>query len=70
MDYLDAYMFVTIVSAKVCLDFVFLQVIMRYLGKNMNIGHYLILTIVYPLYVCLFGILGSFGKYVWKDRVH
>lgn len=62
--------FILVISTKLCLDFIFIKTVMNHLKKELNIGLYFLLSFVYLLYVPLFGILGSFGKYSWKGRSH
>lgn len=62
--------FILLISTKLCLDFIFIKTVMNHLKKELNIGLYFLLSFVYLLYVPLFGILGSFGKYSWKGRSH
>lgn len=56
--------------SKLILDSIFIEQVMNFLGKRMNLIHYFILSFIYVIYVPLFAVIGSWGTYKWKDRVH
>ena len=61
---------VTSFTAKFCMDFFFIHKMMAFYKKRLSLFLFLQLSILYLLYVPLVGILGSFGKYNWKERIH
>ncbi len=66
--FLSLELLITAFAAKFTLDFVFLSRVLHFLNKPILLFHFLVLGVLYVFYVPLFGILGSLGKYTWKDR--
>lgn len=62
------YGFLLLLFFKFLLEFLFLQSILVYFGRKLNIIAFLITEMVYPFYVVLFALLGRTKKYEWKDR--
>lgn len=68
LDILSLALLITAFATKFTMDFVFISRVLRFLNKSISIPHFLVLSVLYVFYVPLFGILGSLGKYTWKDR--
>lgn len=66
----DRLYYMSIVFIKLVLEGIFLNMVARFLGKGVNLIHYLFLFIVYPFYVVYFGVASNFGTYLWKGRKH
>lgn len=60
----------TLLFIKVIMEGIFLQHICKTLGNKFYILPFLILQIVYPFYVVVFGLSANFGNYQWKGRKH
>jgi len=60
----------TLLIIKVVIEGLFLLKICKMLGNKFYILPFLILQIVYPFYVVVFGLSANFGNYQWKGRKH
>lgn len=55
---------------KIFLEGVFISSILHHLNSSFNIFYYLLVQLVYPFYVLIFGAVANFGQYRWKGRIH
>ncbi len=60
--------FLIFLTFKFMLEFLFLRSVLVYFGRNVNLGVFILVEMVYPFYVLLFALAGRMGKYKWKDR--
>jgi len=56
------------VTLKVGVDLIFLAGIMHFLKKRLNPFIFLLMELLYPFYVIIFGVLSNVGTYEWKGR--
>ncbi|UII30200.1 glycosyltransferase [Fulvivirga ulvae] len=61
---------VIVITLKVILELFFLNKILNFLNKGLNLIHFIFLQFTYPFYVIIFGIAANFGTYRWKGRKH
>ena len=54
--------------AKAVFEYFFLTQVMQFFRKRINPFVFLSLQIIYPIYVVVVGLMGFFGKNVWKKR--
>ena len=59
-----------VLIVKIFLEGVFISSILHHLNSSFNIFYYLLVQLVYPLYVLIFGAVANFGQYRWKGRIH
>ena len=52
------------------MDGIFIASILHYLNSSFNIFYYLLVQLVYPFYVLIFGVVANFGRYKWKGRTY
>lgn len=69
-EVMAAVIFLTAFGIKAIVDFGFIYTVNRFLERKSNILIQIIVEIIYPFYVLFFGILGLFGNYTWKGRIH
>ena len=63
------YLFVFLILLKWIPDFILLKSVTKYYSRKDLMIWFFPLSVVYPVYVVLTGLLGLFGKsYQWKDR--
>ncbi len=55
-------------GTKVFLEGIFIASILHYLNSSFNIFYYLVVQLVYPFYVLIFGVVANIGGYSWKGR--
>jgi cellulose synthase/poly-beta-1,6-N-acetylglucosamine synthase-like glycosyltransferase len=60
--------FLIFLTFKFMLEFLFLRSVLVYFGRNVNLGVFVLVEMIYPFYVILFALAGRMGKYKWKDR--
>lgn len=60
--------FNTILLIKFLPEFLFLSLIVRFLGKNRLVGYIPLVQLFYPLYVLFFGLTAQRKGYEWKGR--
>jgi len=53
---------------KSLVDYLFLDNVLQFLGKNLKIKLFLITSIFYPFYVSFFAVCSNIGGYSWKGR--
>ena len=58
----------TILMVKFLPEFLFLSLIIRFLGKQTLIGYIPLVQLFYPLYVLFFGLAAQQKGYEWKGR--
>lgn len=56
------------IGIKLLFEWLFLHTIMRFLGKTLHMGVFLLLQFLYPLYTIFFGVSAHIGSYNWKGR--
>ena len=60
--------FCTILILKYLPEFLFLRLIIRFLGKKKWVGYIPIVQLFYPFYVLFFGVAAQRKEYQWKGR--
>ncbi|MEQ8575311.1 glycosyltransferase [Fulvivirga sp.] len=60
----------TILVTKIILEGIFIGSILHHLNSSFNIFYYLLVQLVYPFYVVIFGAVAHWGGYKWKDRAY
>ena len=53
---------------KFIFDFIFIRSVMNFLKKQLNLFIFLLMELLYPFYVIIFGITSKLGTYEWKGR--
>ncbi|MTI38562.1 glycosyltransferase [Fulvivirga lutimaris] len=60
----------TILIVKIILEGIFIGSIQHHLNSSFNIFYYLLVQLVYPFYVLIFGAVANWGGYKWKGRAY
>ncbi len=55
---------------KVVLDGLFICQILKSMNKSFNFLIFILMQMIYPIYVLIFGITANIGSYQWKGRPH
>jgi cellulose synthase/poly-beta-1,6-N-acetylglucosamine synthase-like glycosyltransferase len=66
--YLGGSTFLAMLAVKCVPEWLFLGGILRFLQKNKSILYIPVTQLVYPLYVCFFGLAAQKPQYEWKGR--
>jgi cellulose synthase/poly-beta-1,6-N-acetylglucosamine synthase-like glycosyltransferase len=66
--YLPSGLFLTLTALKVIPEWLFLGSVLRFLGKGKSILYIPITQLIYPFYVCFFGLVAQQPTYEWKGR--
>ena len=66
----DVIVFISIFGFKSIIDFIFLYIATSYFKKEKLMTVFPIGQLINIIYVSLFGMVGFFGKYNWKGRIH
>lgn len=64
----DGYFFLSLLSAKCLPEWLFLGSVLTFLKKQKSILYIPITQIIYPFYVCFFGLAAQKPAYEWKGR--
>ncbi|MCF0062290.1 glycosyltransferase [Dyadobacter chenwenxiniae] len=64
----DGYVFLSLLSAKCLPEWLFLGSVLSFLKKPGSIPYIPITQIIYPFYVCFFGLAAQNPAYEWKGR--
>ena len=51
-------------------EFLFLQIVLKSLNKKLLLWPFIVLQLLYPVYVLIFGIAVNFGSFSWKGRTY
>jgi glycosyltransferase involved in cell wall biosynthesis len=65
---MDAYSFLSLLSAKCLPEWLFLGSVLGFLKKRRSIFFIPLTQIIYPFYVCFFGLAAQKPEYEWKGR--
>lgn len=60
----------SLLVVKVIFEGIFISSILYFLNSPFNIFYYLLVQLVYPFYVLIFGAVANMGGYKWKDRTY
>ena len=66
--YLDWTGFSIILFVKISADYILIYPVCKFLKRSANFLIFILMEMIYPLYVLIFGILGLLGNYTWKGR--
>ena len=64
----DGYFFISLLSAKCLPEWLFLGSVLSFLKKPKSIFYIPVTQIIYPFYVCFFGLAAQRPTYEWKGR--
>ena len=53
---------------KFSVDFLFVNAVLKFFNKKVNLRDFLILELFYPFYAVFFGLFSNLGTYKWKGR--
>ena len=53
---------------KIVIEFLFVGKVLRFFNQQTSIPGLLLISMAYPIYVSVFGLLSRFGNYHWKGR--
>ena len=68
VGYLETKHLLFILALKYVPEFLFLTLIIRFLGQNKKIIYIPLVQLFYPFYVLFFGVAAQRKSYVWKNR--
>ncbi len=60
--------FIVAFFIKLVLEYVFINQVMKFLGKRINLPSFIILQGIYSFYVVFFGLISRGTNYTWKER--
>jgi len=63
-------LFFLLFASKFIIDFPILMGTSAFVKKKKIMYFYIPLQIIYPVYIVVIGIIGLFGKFEWKGRIH
>ncbi|MCE7042619.1 glycosyltransferase [Dyadobacter sp. CY312] len=67
-SYISANTFVFLTALKVVPEWLFLGSVLRFLNKGKSILYIPVTQLIYPFYVCFFGLAAQKPEYEWKGR--
>lgn len=65
---INLYTFLLLVAVKCIPEWLFLGIILKFLQRPKSILYIPVTQLVYPLYVCFFGLVAQKPEYEWKGR--
>lgn len=63
-------LYLSIASTKIILDGFFTHLVLKSMGKSLNVFYYLFIVVLYPIYTLYIGIAANAKSYTWKGREH